>query len=89
VRSGIVKSKCLSEAWSHLMRSAISVRPRGPDRRRFARAGTATGRDRPAEPFAGARPRCLGELRLVDLLRAGMISHAEFEAERASLLARL
>lgn len=41
------------------------------------------------EPFGLSKPRCLGELRLAELLQAGMISDAEFEAERAALLARL
>jgi hypothetical protein len=35
------------------------------------------------------KPRCLGELRLADLLRAGEISQAQFETERAALLERL
>ena len=41
------------------------------------------------DPFVAAEPRCLGELRLADLLKAGLISHAEFKAERAALLARM
>lgn len=40
-------------------------------------------------PFGTEKPRCLGELRLADLLRAGLLDHAEFEAERAALLARM
>ena len=41
------------------------------------------------ESLAALKPRCLGELRLADLLRDGAISRAEFEAERAALLKRL
>ena len=41
------------------------------------------------EPLAAVKPRCLGELRLADLLRAGAITRAEFEAQRADLLKRL
>jgi hypothetical protein len=71
------------------MRSALWPRPRGASSRRFFRGRDGASPARQAQPVPTFRPRCLGELRLADLLQAGVISAAEFEARRAELLARL
>ena len=71
------------------MQATIPQRHRAAFRRRSWLTAARSTRAGSTEPFVAPTPRCLGELRLVDLLQAGMISHAEFEAERAALLARL
>jgi hypothetical protein len=53
--------------------------------RRYARAGRVGHED----PSLAVKPRCLGELRLADQLRAGLIDVDEFKSQRAALLARL
>jgi hypothetical protein len=71
------------------MLAALHPRPRITYGRRTPRRGAVGARDRPHEILGLHPPRCLGELRLADLLQAGVINHAEFEAERAALLERL
>ena len=71
------------------MQATIPQRPRAAFWRRASFAATRTTRAGFPEPFVTPQPRCLGELRLADLLRAGEISVAEFKAERAALLERL
>jgi hypothetical protein len=77
------------------MQTTLSTRPRRAgrptsDRRRLS-VGLGSGvlTHRSASSFTAPTPRCLGELRLADLLAAGLISVAEFERERAALVARL
>jgi hypothetical protein len=71
------------------MLAVLPVRPRTTFWRRPARRGVGAGPGGYDEPIVLHKPRCLGELRLADLLRAGVISRSEFEAERAALLERL
>ena len=71
------------------MQATIPQRSRATFWRRPSFAAARTSSAESSEPFVAPRPRCLGELRLADLLRAGEISVAEFEAERTALLARL
>ncbi len=71
------------------MLTALHPRPRMTYWRPSPRRGVVRGRDRYGETMTLHKPRCLGELRLADLLRAGLISHDEFETERAALLERL
>jgi hypothetical protein len=71
------------------MQATIPQRPRAAFWRRSSYAAARATRAGSTEPFVAPNPRCLGELRLADLVRAGKISVAEFEAERAALLARL
>jgi hypothetical protein len=81
--SGLLRSRGDS------MQATIPQRDRAAFRRGSVLAAARARHAGATEPFVAPTPRCLGELRLVDLLRAGMINHAEFEAERAALLARL
>lgn len=71
------------------MRAALWPRSLGRSARvsgrRYAGAG---GGGRP-DPILAEKPRCLGELRLADQLRAGVIDADEFKTQRAALLARL
>jgi hypothetical protein len=71
------------------MLAALHPRPRMTYWRRPPRRGVVGGHSAYGEAINLYKPRCLGELRLADLLRAGEISEAEFEAERAALLERL
>jgi hypothetical protein len=71
------------------MRSALWPRPRETGWRGAVGARIETNRAAYLGAFAAVRPRCLGELRLADMLAAGSITVDEFKAERAALLARL
>ena len=71
------------------MLAALHPRPRMTFWRRAPRRGIVGSSRGNREAIVLHKPRCLGELRLVDLLRAGVITHDEFEAERAALLERL
>lgn len=71
------------------MQATIPQRPRGAFWRRSSFAAARATRAGSTQPFVAPRPHCLGELRLADELRAGKISIAKFEAERAALLKRL
>ena len=71
------------------MLATLHPHPRMTYWRRLPRRGVVGGQGWDGEAINLQKPRCLGELRLADQLRAGEISQAEFEAERAALLERL
>lgn len=71
------------------MRAALWPRSLGRSARLSTRRRTAAGFGGRPDPTLVGKPRCLGELRLADQLRAGVITVREFESERAALLARL
>ena len=62
------------------MLAALHPRPRMTYWRRTARRGLGPGPSGYGQAIALHKPRCLGELRLADLLRAGAISRDEFDA---------
>ena len=76
-------------SWEMSMQAVVPHSSRGAFRRQSSFAAALAARTERADAFVVPTPRCLGELRLADLLRAGEISVAEFEAERTALLARL
>lgn len=71
------------------MLAAHHARPRMTYWRRPTRRGIGADLAGYGQQIFLHKPKCLGELRLADLLRAGAISRAEFEVERAALLDRL